>query len=372
MDRVLQVIGGLSRAGAETMLMNLYRGLDKDHVQFDFLIYKNEKQDYEDEIIAMGGRVIRISVHGITAPLQYIHKIRKVIDTYGPYKAIHIHTLHNGAFGLLAARPFHNMVKVMHSHNTKNDNKRFLASMYENMTLHIIRNDSDKCIACGVDAGRYLFGKRFDEEGMVLNNGIPIREYMREYSSEICQIKKEFGIEDGDMVIGCIGRLEDVKNHRFAIQIAHILHNNKTPFKLLIVGTGILKDSLQADIHAFGLQNHVILTGVRSDIPALLKTMDVFLMPSLFEGLPVTMVEAQAAGIPCLVSEAITKEADIGLQLVEYLSLRKPAEVWAQRIMDVRGKRLQNTGKIAQALEKNGFDSEKNVETLLRIYGMET
>ncbi len=370
MDRVLQVIGGLNRAGAETMLMNLYRSIDREKVQFDFLIYKSEEQDYEKEIISLGGRIIRISVSGILSPLQYIKKIRCVMRQYGPYKAVHIHTLHNGAFALLAAKPFKDTVKVMHSHNTENRTSSILKKAYNGITKSIIRAYSDKCVACGQAAGEYLFGKKFSSRGIVLNNGIELSEYLRCSDGDIEALKAELGISENDLVIGCIGRLEDVKNHMFAVEIAKSLKKSQADFKLLIVGKGVLFDALTDKINDLGLSDCVALTGTRADIPQLLKTFDVFLMPSLFEGLPVTMIEAQAAGTPCLVSDVITDEADIGLGLISYLSLCEPSDVWAQKLEALRGKRITDTAAIEAAISEHGFDVRRNIQQLTDIYGI--
>lgn len=368
MKRVLQVIGGLNRAGAETMLMNLYRIMDKKEIQFDFLIYTQEKQDYEDEIIKLGGRILRISVHGATRYLQYIYKIRAIIKEFGPYIAIHIHTLNNGAFALLAATPFKKMIKVMHSHNTYNDNKSCMVSIYNAITKQIIRYKADVCIACGRDAGFYLFGESFKKEGIILNNGIMVSDYLRDYSKETERIKKECNITEQDLVIGCIGRLETVKNHVFAIQIANYLKNKNVSFKMLIIGSGSQRDLLESRIKQYNLSSHVKLLGVRSDIPTCLKVMDVFLMPSFFEGLPVSLIEAQASGVPCIVSDNITLEADIGLNLIHFINLDQSVESWGKLILDMKGKKFENKEKIVQAIKEKGYDSQDNIDKLIKIY----
>lgn len=368
MKRVLQIIGGLNRAGAETMLMNLYRVMDKSNMQFDFLIYTDKKQDYEDEIQNLGGRIIRISVHGITSHLQYIYKIRKVIQEYGPYVAIHIHTLHNGAFALLAAKPFNNIVKVMHSHCTQNGNNGIFFNIYERVTLNIIRKYSDKCIACGSAAGKYLFGERFEKEGIILKNGILASEYVKDYSNEFVRLRKEFSISKEDLIIGCIGRLENVKNHIFVLDIASVLRDQGIPFKILIVGEGSLMRSLEQRIKEYGLEKKVVLTGMRTDIPVLLQLMNIFLMPSLYEGLPVTLVEAQAAGRVCLASDAITDEVDLEINLMHFMSLEDSAEAWAKKICELAEVRRNDKENIAKEICARGYDSKQNTDLLYKIY----
>lgn len=368
MERVLQVIGGLNRAGAETMLMNLYRQLDKQKIQFDFLIYKPGKQDYEDEIIAAGGRVLRISAGGITSPLQYIFKIMYVIRKYGPYKAIHIHTLHNGAWALLAALPFRETVRVMHSHNTANPKHGVVGRLYNTLTKFLIRICAEKCVACGNDSGEYLFGKRFHHEGIVIRNGIDVNKFRgsaRDAKMAFCS-RNHFAPDA--MLITCIGRLHPVKNHSFAIKIAEELKRRGEKFLLVIAGDGDLKTQLEQQIIDTGLDSQVKLLGNCSEIPLLLMATDVFLMPSLFEGLPVTLIEAQASGLPCLTSNTITQEADMGLGLFFQLDLEAGVPRWADELLSIRNRKNTDFDRIRTMLQKKGYDVSQNVTLLLNLY----
>ena len=260
MERVLQVIGGLNRAGAETMLMNLYRQLDKQKIQFDFLIYKPGKQDYEDEIIAAGGRVLRVSAGGIISPLQYIFKTMYVIRKYGPYKAIHIHTLHNGAWALLAALPFRETVRVMHSHSTANPKHGVVGRLYNTLTKFLIRICAEKCVACGNDSGEYLFGKRFHHEGIVIRNGVDVNKFRgsaRDAKMAFCS-RNHFAPDA--MLITCIGRLHPVKNHSFAIKIAEESRPSLLAAKKMMDAAELnvrsSKRAFTPDIGAFGSYQH--------------------------------------------------------------------------------------------------------------------
>ena len=290
MDRVLQVIGGMNRAGAETMIMNTYRAIDREKIQFDFLVYSDKKQDYEDEILSLGGRVIRVSVKN---PLEYISKIDDVINKYGPYIAIHAHTLHNNAFAMLAAKRHKGVVRISHSHTTRNQViTSGVKRVYESLTKIIIKKESQVWLACGEEAGLYLFGERFKECGHVINNGIDLSLY--DHCNPQCEdVKKEFQL-DADIVIGNIGRLTEVKNHAFMLKIAEKLKERNLNFKMVFIGQGELKEQIQERIRKMNLDDVVVMTGVRSDIPDFLHIFDVFLMPSIFEGNPVTLIEAQA------------------------------------------------------------------------------
>ena len=364
----MQVIGGLNRAGAETMLMNLYRQLDKRRIQFDFLIYKQEKQDYEDEVIAAGGRVLRISVRGMTAPVQYVFKIMQVIRKYGPYKAIHIHTLHNGAWALLAALPFRKTVRVMHSHSTANPKRGLLGRIYNTVTKFLIRICAEKCVACGNDSGEYLFGKRFIREGVVIRNGVDVDRFRGSAHDAKLSFCTAHHFDPDTMLITCVGRLHPVKNHSFAIKIAEELKRRGVGFLLLIAGAGDLKAPLQRQIVEAGLENRVKLLGSCSEIPQLLMASDLYLMPSLFEGLPVTLIEAQAAGLPCLISNTITREADMGLGLFFQMDLHAGVSSWVDKLLQIKNVREVNFDRIRAMLKKNGYDAGQNITLLSRLY----
>ena len=368
MDRVLQVIGGLNRAGAETMLMNYYRRLDKRAIQFDFLIYKQEEQDFESEIVASGGRVLRISAGGIFAPLQYVVKIFHVILKYGPYKAIHIHTLHNGAWALLAALPFRKTLRVMHSHNTANPKRGIIGRLYNTITKFLIRHLADRYVACGEASGEYLFGKKFLKEGTVIRNGIDPDLFDHPHLDARSSFCSKNAIDPDALLIVCVGRLMPVKNHTFAIKIAEELNRRGEKFYLFIAGTGDLKEQLQQQIADANLEQRVRLLGSCADIPDLLLAMDLYLMPSLFEGLPVALIEAQAAGLPCLISDVITPEADLGLDLLFYMDLQAGAARWADRLLQIRDRRSGNFPRIKEMIRKKGYDVSCNLKSLLELY----
>lgn len=368
MDRVLQVIGGLNRAGAETMLMNYYRRLDKRSMQFDFLIYKQEEQDFEAEITAAGGRVLRISAGGIFAPLQYIVKIFRIISQYGPYRAIHIHTLHNGAWALLAALPFRKMVKVMHSHSTANPKRGMIGKLYNAITKFLIRLLADKFVACGKASGEYLFGKKFQTQGTIINNGIDLDSFDGFSPERRAAFCRAHGLDPEALLIVCVGRLLPMKNHAFAVEIAEELKRRGEKFALLIAGSGELETELRRQISDAGLDEQVQLLGNTPDIPNLLSVMDIFLMPSRFEGLPVSLIEAQAAGLPCLVSDVITQEADLGLGLLNYLDLRSGSASWADKLLQIKDKRNTDRLKIAETIQKHGYDVKHNLTALLKLY----
>lgn len=370
MKRVLHIVGGMNRAGAETMIMNIFRVIDKTLFQFDFLVFNNDKQDYEDEIVKLGGRVIHMSVReGVAGGLKSIYNIRKIIKDYGPYCAIHAATLHNSAFALLASAGIKNLKRIVHSHNTYNTlNPALFKRIYNSVTKWIIRCMSDECIACGQEAGEYLFGKElFNRKGIVLNNSIDVDRFYDASPDSVVKLKTEFDIKDDELVIGSIARICHVKNHRRMIETAFDLKKRGVPFKMIFVGRGDLEEELKDLAQKLDLEQNIIFAGVRSDIPVLMHTFDVFLMPSFFEGNPVTLIEAQASGLPAVISNVITEKIDLGLGLINRVSLEADNSCWVEKILSVRKATIPKD-TIKHSLSANGYDLNSNANLLCNLY----
>lgn len=368
MQRILQVVGGMNRAGAETFLMNVYRELDRNKIQFDFLVYTDKKQDYEEEIISLGGRVIHMPCSSGFGMLKSVKKIKNILREFGPYTAVHAHTLHNSAFAMLACKTFPNIKKIVHSHSTHNTVKtNVIKCLYEKWTMKVIRKHAQEWLACGEEAGAYLFGKQFVDKGLVVNNGVDVKKYFLATGLSTEETRK-LGIDEETLVIGNVARLQPVKNHDFMLNVAKRLHEKNINFKMLFVGQGELEEPIQAKIELFGLQGQVILLGLREDIPSLLKTMDVFLMPSLFEGNPVTLVEAQASGLPCVISDTITEQMDMGLDLMTRCDLDADLDEWINALLLAKNKRNYSFEQVEKALQTKGYEVHGTVEKLMCIY----
>lgn len=361
-------MGGMNRRGAETFIMNVYRKIDRSKVQFDFLVYSNDKQDYEDEINSLGGRVIHMSCSSGFGAFRSIGMMRNVIRKYGPYKAIHAQTLMNIAFVWLAARKFPDIVRMAHSHNTRN---RVVLStvvrIYETIAKMIIRHNSQVMLACGKEAGIYLFGNRFLHNGLILKNGIDLDIHTKINKNAIQNIRKQLKL-DCDIIIGSVARFNEVKNHRFMIEIANALKKKGVSYKMVFVGNGSGEQVVRRRVVDAGLQNEVVFAGLRSDINDMMHTFDVFLMPSHFEGNPVTLVEAQAAGLPCVITDNITDEIDMGLGLIKKCSLTEKPEVWADLIIESSKQRCTDEIRIRQQIASCGFDAQSTANLLLSIY----
>lgn len=368
MERILQVIGGMNRRGAETFIMNAYRKIDKTKFQFDFLVYSNDKQDYEDEIVALGGRVLHVPCGSGFKAVFSVLKIKDVIRTYGPYKAIHVQTLLNSAWALLAASSFPEIKRITHSHSTHNVvNPSLSQRLYEKLALSIIRKRTQVMAACGEEAGAYLFGEKFKNGGIVLNNGIDMDIHALRDDKAVEAIRTQYGLK-GKLVIGSVARFNEVKNHPFMVQIAKAMKEMDVPFRMMFVGNGSGEENIRQMVHCSGLDDEIIFTGLRSDIRDLMFAFDVFLMPSHFEGNPVTLIEAQAAGLPCVVTDVITDKMDLGLGLITKCSLHDSPSVWANAIIAASKNRCNDVQKIRERFRVCEYDAQTTADKLTSIF----
>lgn len=358
MIRVLQIIGSLERAGAETFLINLYRNIDRTKIQFDFAIYNEPSENsYYQEVIEMGGEVFILppKLKGILNNFRAIQKIVQV----NQYKVVWKHTDNCfNALDLLVAKSAGSTYTIMHSHSS---NVRRIEWGLHFMVRPFVNLFVTKRFACGDMAGHWMFGRRSFE---VINNGIDAECFR--YSQEIRnQYRQNFQLQ-GKAIVGHVGRFHTVKNHRLIIDVFEKFREKTSEAALILIGTGELLSQIQELVREKGLEKDVLFLGTRSDIPELLQMMDVFVMPSLYEGFPVTLIEAQAAGLPCVVSSAISEEVDF-IGNVSFVDLDAPAEVWAERIAEKCGSKTEdNTEKLKAA----GYDI-KDVAKKIEAYMLE-
>lgn len=366
--RVLHVIGGMNRAGAESMIMNIYRNIDHSRFQFDFLVYSKENQDFEEEIVHLGGRVIHTDLFKTKSPFRMVNTIYGVIKRNGPYDVIHCATLFNSAYPLIASLPFKSMRRITHSHNTMNVlSTSILMKIYEKCTGIVIRYLTDIPIACGKEAGEFLFGKKkFEKRGYVILNSVDINRFSKPDIAKASDLAEKYNL-NGCKIITSVARFQPVKNHAFMLKVASCLKQKNIKFKMLLVGKGELYSDIANEIHDRGLDDDVILMGLRADIPEILSVSDVFIMPSYFEGNPVSLIEAQVAGCHCVISDTITETIDIGLGLVERVNLNCDASIWAHKIEAVTQTDIAYSD-IARAVKVSGYDLDETTALMCRLY----
>ena len=358
--RVLHIVGKMDRAGAETMLMNLYRHVDRTQVQFDFITFTPDKGDYDDEILALGGRIYPILAKN---PIERMLKLTAFLKEHSEYQIVHAHMLLNNAFHLLAAKKAGIPHRISHSHSTSNGKSGTIANLYEKFAIFLNKSLSTKKIACGKEAAEYLFNT--SENVWLLNNAIDLQLYNEISLNNKNSWKAVKNYLRGLKIIQ-VGRLNEVKNHDFSLEIAKRLKEQGVDFTFFIVGQGPLEGSIRKNIQDYGLEKNVFLLGVRSDVPQLMAGSDMMLMPSLHEGFPVVLVESQAVGLLSLISDRVAPEVDLDLDLVNFLSLDN-IDTWVEALKNQKGKSVAQS-KIYTCLQASGFDVKKNAIDLLNFY----
>lgn len=358
-QRILHIVGKMDRAGAETMLMNLYRHIDRQQIQFDFITFTNEVGDYDEEIITLGGKIIPILASN---PIERMLKLKQFLQQQPEYKIVHAHMLLSNAFHLLAAKTAGVKHRISHSHNTSNGHSTVIKKVYERWAKITNRKLATYKIACGELAAKYLFGTT--KQVMLLPNAVDINE-MNEVAKHSGNYISHKYSDEGLKIIQ-IGRLSSVKNHHFSLKVAEQLKKRKVDFTLYVVGQGPLQDQLKQQVADLELVDNVKFLGVRTDITELMASADYMIMPSLHEGFPVVLVESQAVGLTAIVSDQVSAEVDLGLGLVDFLAIES-AEDWVERLVKPKSAKPSES-EIAKMLRAQGFDVSLNAQKLSQLY----
>lgn len=329
--RVAHIIGKWVGGGVESVVMNYYNYIDREKIQFDFICDEDSTNIPYDEIEKLGGKVILIP------PYQRIvkyHKTLKNVLKDGNYKIVHSHINTLSVFSLFAAKCAGVPVRIAHSHSTTNKKEK-----KKNILKQILRPFSKlfatDYMCCSEYAGRWLFGNKEYNKGNVylLNNAIDLDKFKYDEKVRIKK-RKELNIEDDTLVIGHVGRFVEQKNHRFLIDIFNEVHKQNDNSILILVGQGPLIEEMKNKIKSLDLENCVKFLGQRKDINELYQTMDLFLFPSLYEGLGMALVEAQMSGLYCLTSDVVPTKAKVSNN-IEFISLRINERKWADHIRNI-------------------------------------
>lgn len=301
--RVLQCVSNMDRAGIETMLMNFYRNIDKDKVQFDFLCNKSKPGDYDDEIRSLGGNIYVTPGLNPLKWFKYQKFMKSFFENHPEYKIIHCQNEAMGFPALYAAKKCNIPTRISHSHNTitRFDFKWPIKILYK----LLLKGVATDYVACSHAAGLYLFGK----DVKIINNAIDSDKFL--FNNNIRKkIRKQLNI-DNNYVIGHVGRFEPQKNHEFIIDMFYNYQKENDKAVLLLIGTGSLFNRIKEKVEKLGIKDKVLFLGNISNVNEIYQAMDIFILPSEHEGLPVVGIEAQTSGLRCLFSDKITKEVDI-------------------------------------------------------------
>lgn len=359
---VAHIIGKWVGGGVEAVVMNYYRHIDKTKIQFHFICDNDSINIPYEEIEKLGGKVILIPPY--QKIFKYQKELKKVLKE-NKYKIVHSHINTLSIFPLMAAKRAKIPVRIAHSHSTTNK-KEWKKNLLKQLLKPFSKVYATHYMCCSELAGRWLFGDKVYDEGKVylLNNAIDLEKFT--YNEEIRKNKrKELGIKNNQLVIGHIGRFVAQKNHTFLIDVFNEIHKKEKNAILLLAGQGPLMESIKEKVNDLGLSDSVKFLGQRNDANELYQAFDIFLLPSLYEGLPVVGVEAQASGLLCVLSDDMTKETKI-LNTTIFKSLSDNEKIWTDDILDKIKKYTRKDTK--EEISSNGFNIENEVEKLIAKY----
>lgn len=360
--KILHVIGIMDYGGAETMIMNIYRKIDKNKFQFDFLVHRDRRGAFDEEIVSYGGRIFRVPEYKVYNYISYKKACEEFFHCHSDYDIVHGHIESCASIYLNEAKKV-GIFTIAHSHSA--GFQSIVPRILYNYLTHNTRRVADRFFACSIQAGVNRFGKKIvdSERFQVFNNGIETQNYI---FSNVKQrkLKREWGVE-GKTVIGHVGRMSKEKNQKFLIELfCELCTITDKEFVLVLIGDGYERANLESVVEKKGVKDKVIFTGIRKDIPELMNMFDIFVFPSIYEGLPIALVEAQAAGLPCVVSDAITDQA-ILVSNVKKVSLKESKHIWITTIFNLLKDERKNN---YEAIKSAGFDVNETTKKLENMY----
>ena len=361
--RILHVLHSMNRGGAENAIMNYYRHIDRDKLQFDFLLTEQNKCHFEDEINSLGGKIYRVPLLRMANPLPYINGVSAFFNEHPEYQIVHSHTSSKSVFPLWIAKKKGVPVRIAHSHNTKSE--KGIQGWIRNIFKIPLKKVATNLCACGNEAAIWLYGKDYFYKGKVtvVPNVIECSWFVYNEQKRN-EIRSQLHIDDNTLVLGCVARFSPQKNLLYLIDLFHEFHQKVTDSRLLLLGDGELKEDIINQIQKYNLRDSVIMTGVVSNVSDYEQAMDVFLMPSFFEGLPLSLIEAQISGLKCFVSTGVPQEAD-KTGLVSFIPLDKGSRYWAEQIVS----QLPYTRRsYLHEMQEAGYDAETSAKKLQDYY----
>lgn len=363
MIRILHVLGRTDRGGAETMIMNVYRNIDRSKVQFDFVIHTDDVCDFDDEILSLGGQIFHLPRFRGKNYFAYKKAWKQLLLCHPEWKIIHGHVRSTASIYLKIAHKL-GRITIAHSHSISSGSG--FSAFVKNVLQYPIRFVSDYFLACSDIAGEWLFGKKVcaGDKYFTFHNAIQLNDFT--YNAKVREELRRKLCLDGKFVVGHVGRFEPPKNHSFLLDVFNCIAKKRDDAVLVLVGTGSLVENIKQKAQSLGLSDKVIFLGLRNDANMLLQAFDFFLFPSAFEGLGIALVEAQAAGLHALTSDKVVpKEAQV-TDLLCYLPLDASPEIWAEKVLSYADgyERCDTSKEIA----KKGYDIKQSAKWLSDFY----
>lgn len=361
--RVLHILHSMNRGGAENALMNYYRHIDRSKVLFDFLVTDPNKCHFEDEINALGGKVYRIPRLRMSNPFPYLNGLKLFFNEHPEYKIVHSHTSSKSVFPLWIAMRYGVPVRLSHSHNTQSEGG--FRGVIRNCLMPLLKLVSTDWLSCGINAGKWLYGEKAYNTGkiQIFRNVIEAEKFV--YNKETRgRIRQELGISEDVFLIGHTARFGYQKNHSFDVDLLVELKQIYPNTKIIEIGSGV-EEGIGALAKHKGVYNDFIFTGVVSNVYDYEQAMDAFILPSFFEGLPLSIIEAQVSGLPCFTTKGTVSYECSVTDLVTYLPLEDGARAWAEKIIKSKDNvRKDRYEEIINA----GYDASHSARDLQEFY----
>ena len=368
--RILHVVGGMDRGGIQNWLMHLLRAIDRRRYQMDFLVHHDQPCAYDQEIRALGGRLLYCS--GVGNLWQYARGFARVLGRQEPYDVVHSHLYAFTGFVLRLATRHGIPLRIAHAHADRRPLEAgtgLLRQFQLRLMKTWIANNAVVKLAVSGDAAEDLFGPGWQQDPTVrvVHCGLDLTSFKVE--PDRAEMRARLRLPADALVIGHVGRFDPEKNQAFLVEVAAEAIKLNDRVRLLLIGDGVRRRDIERYAATLGIAAHVLFAGERDDVPAIMRAaMDVFVFPSLSEGLGLAAVEAQAAGLPCLIADRVPREADVVPGLISRLSIEEAPALWAKRIMEILAAPRVDRAEALAAVERSSFNITQSVQQITRIY----
>lgn len=369
--RILHIIHRLRPGGAQALVMNIYRHIDRSKIQFDFAVRSHQPEYYDEEIESLGGRLFHLP-WGSGNPFNivaYMQGLERLLNEKGPFTGLHSHVGLFSGHVLPTSREAGVKLRLVHSHSVSVDKISLLRTLWSKIMRRRIQANATHLLACSPAAAEWLYGSEWQQDyrSLLFPNAIDLIPYANiHHDRQRWRLKT--GLPVDVPLVGHIGRFDRVKNHAFLLETFVKFLDSVPDAKLILVGEGGLKQQIEHEAEVRGIAKAICFLGVRPDVPQILAALDFFVFPSLYEGLGIVLVEAQAAGVPCLVSDTIPASVDLGLGLVQFKSLAVGPQAWAQALRVLTPPHIPDWQKRKAVLQKAGYDIRSTAELLQELY----
>ena len=361
MKYILQIAAHLTIGGAEKVARDIGMYANPEEYEIHYVIFDDDIGDYGKDVISKGCKIFKLREPSENYS-EFFKKLKEIMSIY-PYDAVHAHTMFSIGWVMLAAKQMNIPVRVSHAHSALINGKSLMKSIYESVMRCLILAYSTDLVACGEKAGQRLYGKRaYKKRGKLILNGVNTEEY-RFSEEKRYIIRNQLNLQN-NFVLGHTGRLADIKNQSFLIELMPDLLKKRNDAKLILLGDGDDREMLEEKVNTLNLKDNVIFAGSVCNVQDYLSAMDVFVFPSLYEGMPLSILEVQANGLPCVISDTVPPDVFL-TDLIHPLSLSDSKDKWIEAIISVK----RNTSKdYPQELKDAGFDTQTAMEKVYRIY----